>query len=815
MSLPNKINPADPSGSADPGTLDTIIQDFKTAVLDILGIASNTNVSAAALSITATGLQKAIFQNTAANPSAAGEVQRNSTSLKYYDGSAVQTLTTSDQSQTLTNKTLTAPIVTPTLEASLPAAGSEGKVIWLDDGPQGLVGDFGSAVAHLFGYNWIANAYSTLNAALAAISSTQATLVIGKSCSVTSNVTVPANVTLDFQGQGVLAIANGVTLTISGPIKAPRRQIFTYTGTGVAVFGNTNYQTWVYPEWTGAGVGVAAATNLDNINNAILLFPAGGSGTLDFAGGIYDIDDQILTAGRHLWFKGAGTYATILKQATASSLIHGIRVTGTSKFLRVTDLSINMAVALTADNGQKAITVDANNASHWTSTAGFVLDVHNVNSDGFNFGIYADGGVDQAVYLATIKQCNIRCTTIGSGGPVSNCVTTSNCLLAIVEGNILDSNTQGDHCIYCLQTSGLFIRSNRIANSISEAIKLTHFTGGAGNDATQLWSAVHNDIRNSNAACTMQSDSFDHALMQFEYNYCDTIGDGGSSNSAVTFVAGETTGASKIKKIAFGHNVMKDLQARAFYFSCGASSVINYVSGPDLHIVNWSIESAGTYRAIDADSSGTKRKAFFSGYFDGNSNGRSASGESGLISTFADVDVGPLYITGTTVAEANDKRTLMGSSTTAARMPAVATTLYTSTSTGADTTETDLQSYTLPANVLGTNGRAIRIRAWGDTAANGNTKTIRLKFGGTTLQANNTTAAPNGLDWVTEAYVVRISSGQQTYSSFMLMSTTPQDTTSTAISITDTASIIIKVTGQNGTANAGDITCRGMTVEVL
>ena len=189
---------------------------------------------------------------------------------------------------------------------------------------------------------------------------------------------------------------------------------------------------------------------------------------------------------------------------------------------------------------------------------------------------------------------------------------------------------------------------------------------------------------------------------------------------------------------------MKDLQARAFYFSAGASSSIHYVSGPDLHITNWGISSAGTYRAIDADSSGTKRKAFFSGYFDGNSNGRSASGESGLISTFADVDVGPLYITGTTVAEANDKRTLMGSSTTAARMPAVATTLYTSTSTGADTTETDLQSYTLPANVLGTNGRAIRIRAWGDTAANGNTKTIRLKFGGTTLQLNNTTAAPNG-----------------------------------------------------------------------
>ena len=815
MSLPNKINPADPSGSADPGTLDTIIQDFKTAVLDILGIASNTNVSAAALSITATGLQKAIFQNTAANPSAAGEVQRNSTSLKYYDGSAVQTLTTSDQSQTLTNKTLTAPIVTPTLEASLPAAGSEGKVIWLDDGPQGLVGDFGSAIAHLFGYNWIANAYSTLNAALAAISSTQATLVIGKSCSVTSNVTVPANVTLDFQGQGVLAIANGVTLTISGPIKAPRRQIFTYTGTGVAVFGNTNYQTWVYPEWTGAGVGVAAAANLDNINNAILLFPAGGSGTIDFAGGIYDIDDQIVTAGRHLWFKGAGTYATILKQATASSLVHGIRVTGTSKFLRVTDLSINMAVALSADNGQKAITVDANNASHWTSTAGFVLDVSNVNSDGFNFGVYVDGGVDQAVYLASVTGCNIRCTTIGAGNPVSNCVTLSNCLVATIDGNLFDNNTQGDHAVYCLQSSGLFIRQNRIRNSISEGVKVTHFTGGAGNDDTQIWSVTHNDIRDCDGAATMQTDSFNHALMQFEYNYCDTIGDGGSSNSAVTFVAAETTGASRIKNIAFGHNTMKDLQARAFYFSAGASSAIDYASGPDLHIVNWSIESAGTYQAIDADSSGTKRKAYFSGYFDGNSNGRSVSGPLGLAASFADVDVGPLYITGTTVAEVNDKKTIMGASLSTGRIPAVAYISGTSASTGANTTETDLQTYTLPANTLGVDGRGVRIRAWGDFAANANTKTVRLKFGGTTIQFNATTTAPNNMDYVIEAVIVRIGANSQTYGSFMLVETLPQSTISTSIAITDTAGIVIKVTGQNGTANAGDISCRAMVVEVL
>ena len=137
MSLPNKINPADPSGSADPGTLDDYSR-FQNSGLGHSRYRLKYERICCRTVDHGDRPAKAIFQNTAANPSAAGEVQRNSTSLKYYDGSAVQTLTTSDQSQTLTNKTLTAPIVTPTLEASLPAAGTEGKVIWLDDGPQAL-----------------------------------------------------------------------------------------------------------------------------------------------------------------------------------------------------------------------------------------------------------------------------------------------------------------------------------------------------------------------------------------------------------------------------------------------------------------------------------------------------------------------------------------------------------------------------------------------------------------------------------------------------------------------------------------------------
>ena len=187
----------------------------------------------------------------------------------------------------------------------------------------------------------------------------------------------------------------------------------------------------------------------------------------------------------------------------------------------------------------------------------------------------------------------------------------------------------------------------------------------------------------------------------------------------------------------------------------------------------------------------------------------------GRSASFADVDAGPLYITGTTVAEANDKRTLLGSSTTAARMPAVATTLYTSTSTGADTAETDLQSYTLPANVLGTKWPRYPHPRLGRHRGKRQYRTIRLQVRRDHRRLNNTTPAPMASVGSPRPTSSRIGSGQQTCSPFMLMGTTPQDAISTAIWITDTASIIIKVTGQNRTASAGDITRCGMTVEVL
>ena len=149
------------------------------------------------------------------------------------------------------------------------------------------------------------------------------------------------------------------------------------------------------------------------------------------------------------------------------------------------------------------------------------------------------------------------------------------------------------------------------------------------------------------------------------------------------------------------------------------------------------------------------------------------------------------------------------------RIPALLHVGTTSLGTGSNTTETDLQTYTLPANALAIDNRGVRIRAWGDTGGNGNTKTIRLYFGASVVQSNTTTTAPNNVDWVIDASIFRYAGNSQTFHSVMHVGTALQAVVSSILTTADNATITIKVTGQNGTASSSDIICRGMTVEAL
>lgn len=154
-----------------------------------------------------------------------------------------------------------------------------------------------------------------------------------------------------------------------------------------------------------------------------------------------------------------------------------------------------------------------------------------------------------------------------------------------------------------------------------------------------------------------------------------------------------------------------------------------------------------------------------------------------------------------------------GNSSTNVRATGQITAQLSSTGTGADTTEDTLQTFTLPANALDAVGRGVRIAAWGTTGADGNNKTVRLYFG--VAIYNSTAVTTNNGSWYLWAEVRKTGSNTQTSVVTGVFTNSIPITAVNTPNQTDTAGIVIKVTGQNGTAVANDIVCSGMTVEMI
>lgn len=87
----------------------------------------------------------------------------------------------------------------------------------------------------------------------------------------------------------------------------------------------------------------------------------------------------------------------------------------------------------------------------------------------------------------------------------------------------------------------------------------------------------------------------------------------------------------------------------------------------------------------------------------------------------------------------------------------VSTTSVGNVGTGEDV----LYTYTLPADTLGTDDDFIRGRISGIVANNGNVKTIKLKFGGTTFLTRGTTTPVIGQGWMIEWEVIRTGATSQ------------------------------------------------------
>jgi len=142
------------------------------------------------------------------------------------------------------------------------------------------------------------------------------------------------------------------------------------------------------------------------------------------------------------------------------------------------------------------------------------------------------------------------------------------------------------------------------------------------------------------------------------------------------------------------------------------------------------------------------------------------------------------------------------------------TSSVTQTCTGANTTETDLFSYTLPASSLTVNARGVRIVLFGNFGATGNTKTVKLYFGATQINSDATTS--NGGIFRYTAYAFRTGAATQYLFSEGIIGTTPRwGTTPTSGAETLTSNVVIRATGTNGTAAANDICGNAFHIETI
>lgn len=142
--------------------------------------------------------------------------------------------------------------------------------------------------------------------------------------------------------------------------------------------------------------------------------------------------------------------------------------------------------------------------------------------------------------------------------------------------------------------------------------------------------------------------------------------------------------------------------------------------------------------------------------------------------------------------------------------------LYSSTSavlTGANTDITIGQTFTLPAGLLNSPGRAIRATWWGTTAANANDKTVFLEFGEDNVY-NTGAVAANAKPWWFTMTAINDSPGACTCDIVGFFNDTPVYVHTTTTTSEATA-ITIQNDMQNGTANVGDVRTYGMLLEYL
>ena len=499
--------------------------------------------------------------------------------------------------------------------------------------------------------------HGTINAALSNIgTTTKTTIVVTENTSVTANTDLTSypNIHWMFLGNGKLTPATGVTLTLySGDtITCPPYQQCLDASNGTITFAKAG---WVWPGWFGATPGASASAGKTALQKLALAFGSVGGG-IHWPGHTIQVDDTIAFTGP-VTIRGIQPSVSILESTADDTDKHGLTFTRSAS---IEDLQVKTSASLTSNQEMHGIRFDMDALT----APGQFYNLRRVKVVGFNAGIYADGGDNYNIDRATLDDIDIQ-TSGPASDYVGSCVYLNRMTQLRGTNLTLDQNDTGEHALYYFGSKNVVLDGLKIRNATrgeAQAIKLVG--NGTGSDDDQVfpvWNVKNFDI----ADCT-------NSIMAVTYG-TERLGALKLENGRITDVTGtsnipgvlfvEALGTSVVESVSMDNVSIRNVGYQGMHLSTAAGATIQRASMRDVTAYNWgTVGPAGTYTLFGTNGSGTFGPIDLRNIdADGNSNGRTIVGASGMASTVSRVTFSNLRERNTTAAE----RPIADSSTSA------------------------------------------------------------------------------------------------------------------------------------------------------
>lgn len=327
------------------------------------------------------------------------------------------------------------------------------------------------------------------------------TIILDKNINITSNFTVPVNITMFVQSTGRFTISSGQTLTFEGSFMAGSYKIF--YGSGVASFSMSQ----TLPEWFGV---VANGTTVDS--SALQLFVNAGkdlntSNKSIRAGNVRIKENSVF---RNALIKNFGEISTT---DASAFVIEGVDNVVFENIVFDQDLSVSASVVTRACLIKNSTNVRFKNCifKNWTDQpiridgASNNITVESCSFYNCNRGSASTISANDdygavAIFGSSAKNINVCNNKFIGGG---TCVSIFHGSMINISNNFMnlnEANVSGMGCWIVGNVRNINVNGNYIENAVNEGIVVTNISNDNAENPTsylgKLVSIVNNKIRN-------------------------------------------------------------------------------------------------------------------------------------------------------------------------------------------------------------------------------------------------------------------------------------------------------------------------------